>query len=128
LPDLQFVPTGKTPSQPAELLASSKMHELLAVWRDQFDYVVIDAPPVCVVTDAVVLGTQADAIVLVVRWSCTTRHAMLRARDLLLRAHTHIAGTVLNGVDSRYLDSYYFNPRGYVAKTSSAAYYDVHVQ
>jgi polysaccharide biosynthesis transport protein len=59
------------------------------------------------VTDAVVLAVQADSVLLVALASATTRQALTRTRDLLLRANARIAGVVMNGVDQRYENHYY---------------------
>ena len=68
---------------------------------------VIDTPPVATVTDAVVLAARADAVLLVAMASSTTRQALRRTRDLLLRANARIAGVVVNGVDQQYESNYY---------------------
>jgi polysaccharide biosynthesis transport protein len=107
IPHLSVVSSGMTVPYPAEALASKAMTAALQRWRDEYDHVVIDTPPVGRVTDAVVLAAQADSVLLVARAAGTTRQALLRTRDLLLRANARIAGVVVNGVDSRYQDSYY---------------------
>ncbi len=107
IPRLWVVPSGSAVSYPAEALASDAMTGALQSWRESFDYVVLDTPPVTTVTDAVVLGARADSVLLVAKASGTTRQALRRARDLLQRANAQIAGVVVNGVDSRYLNGYY---------------------
>jgi polysaccharide biosynthesis transport protein len=106
-PRLSVVSSGRSVEYPSEALASEAMAYALRRWRETYDHVVIDTPPVAMVTDAVVLAAQADAVVLVAKAAGTTRQALLRTRDLLLRANARIAGVVVNGVDSRYEDSYY---------------------
>src|SRR5580693_4017512 len=64
LPDLFILPAGTPPPNPAELLASAKMKSVLAGLRKQYDHIVIDSPPTLSVTDAVVMSTAADAVVL----------------------------------------------------------------
>ena len=81
------------------------MTAALRRWRNVYDHIVIDTPPVAMVTDAVVLAAQADAVVLVAMASRTTRQALCRTRDLLLRANARIAGVVVNGVDQHYEDA-----------------------
>jgi len=110
IPRLAVVSSGMAVPYPAEALASEEMAEALRGWREKYDHVVIDTPPVAMVTDAVVLAAQADAVLLVAMASGTTRQALRRTRDLLVRANAHIAGVVMNGVDPRYESSYY---RGY---------------
>ena len=95
---------------PSEALASDEMAVALQHWRNSYDHVVIDTPPVAMVTDAVVVGAQADAVLVVTMASQTTRQALKQTRDALLRANVRIAGVVVNGVDARYDSRYY---RGY---------------
>ena len=110
IPRLSVVCGGRAVEYPAEALASEEMDAAIRIWRKEYDRVVIDTPPVAMVTDAVVLAARADAVMLVAMASGTTRQALVRTRDLLLRANARIVGVVVNGVDSRYEGSYY---RGY---------------
>jgi len=107
IPRLSVMSAGQVVTYPAEALASSAMTKAMDRWQKNFDYVVIDTPPVGMVTDAVVLGARADAVLLIAMASETTRQALTRTRDRLLRAHARIAGVVVNGVDPKYESSYY---------------------
>jgi succinoglycan biosynthesis transport protein ExoP len=107
IPHLSVVSSGATVSYPAEALASEAMMAALRRWRNVYDHIVIDTPPVAMVTDAVVVAAQADSVVLVAMASATTRQALCRTRDQLVRASARIAGVVVNGVDQRYERSYY---------------------
>ncbi len=107
VPHLSVVSSGGAVNYPAEALASESMTTTLRRWRNEYDHVVIDTPPVSMVTDAVVLAAQADSVVLVAMASGTTRQALRRTRDLLLRASARIAGVVVNGVDPQYESNYY---------------------
>jgi len=100
------VGAGGPVTYPAESLASEEMAAALRCWSAKYDRIVIDTPPAGVVTDAVVLAARADAVLLVARASETTRQALRRTRDVLLRANARIAGVVVNGVDPRYEGSY----------------------
>jgi polysaccharide biosynthesis transport protein len=108
LPNLMLMPAGSPAPNPAELLGSKKMRTLLDTWAKEFDHVVIDTPPVLSVTDAVVLAAQADAVLLVLRSGTTGKHALVRSRDLLLRANAKIAGVVVNAVDLKSTNAYYY--------------------
>src|SRR5216684_170002 len=99
LPNLFIMPAGTPPPNPAELLASSNMRDLIAELRQQFDHIVIDTPPTLSVTDAVVLSPRADATILVIRSGQTTKPALRRARDILMQVNAHVAGVLLNAVD-----------------------------
>ena len=107
LPNLSVVTAGGECPCPAELFAGDAMISLLAGWRARFDYVVLDTPPVSIFTDAVVLGSQADAVLLVARYGLTTKYALRHAAELLGRANGNVAGVVLNAIDRRYEASYY---------------------
>jgi capsular exopolysaccharide synthesis family protein len=99
LPTLFVLPAGPIPEQPAELLGSIQMKELLAQCRSQFDHIIIDSAPVLAATDSVVLSVEADAVVLAVRSGQTPKHALVRARDLLLGVGARIMGVVVNAID-----------------------------
>jgi capsular exopolysaccharide synthesis family protein len=103
-------------SMPAELLASQKMADLLAQWRGEYDFILLDSPPVLPATDAVVLAQMSDITLLVVRHGFTARRAMHRGyatlRDQL--PETALMRIILNGArfDSEDLRDYYgYEPR-----------------
>jgi capsular exopolysaccharide synthesis family protein len=102
------MPAGTPPPNPAELLASSNMRDLIMELRSQFDHIVIDTPPTLSVTDAVVLSPRADAAILVIRSGQTTKQALRRARDILMQVNAHVAGVLLNAVDLTSPDYYYY--------------------
>jgi polysaccharide biosynthesis transport protein len=108
LPNLFIMPAGTPPPNPAELLASSNMRDLLAELRGMYDHIVIDTPPTLSVTDAVVLSPRADATILVIRSGQTTKQALRRARDILMQVNAHVAGVLLNAVDLTSPDYYYY--------------------
>ncbi|HYW36656.1 MAG TPA: polysaccharide biosynthesis tyrosine autokinase [Terriglobales bacterium] len=108
LPNLFIMAAGTPPPNPAELLASSNMRDLIAELRPQFDHIVIDTPPTLSVTDAVVLSPCADATILVIRSGQTTKQALRRARDILMQVNAHVAGVLLNAVDLSSPDYYYY--------------------
>ena len=83
-PNLYLLPAGPVPPYPAELIGSQRMHALVEQWRTEFDFVVLDSPPVLPVTDAQLLEEMADATVLLARVGFTTRAALARAYKLLL--------------------------------------------
>lgn len=108
LPNLSVLPAGTPPPNPAELLASTNMREMLEELRGQYDHIVIDTPPTLSVTDAVVLSPRADAIVLVIRSGQTTKQALRRSRDVLMQVNAKVSGVLLNAVDLSSPDYYYY--------------------
>src|SRR5207247_5737220 len=71
-------------------------------------HLVSDTPPTLSVTDAVIMSTRADAVVLVIRSAQTTKQALRRARDLLTQVNAHVCGVLLNAVDLSSPDYYYY--------------------
>jgi polysaccharide biosynthesis transport protein len=108
LPNLSVLPAGTPPPNPAELLASTNMRDVLEELRGQYDHIVVDTPPTLSVTDAVVLSPRADAIVLVIRSGHTTKQALRRSRDILMQVNAKVAGVLLNAVDLSSPDYYYY--------------------
>jgi succinoglycan biosynthesis transport protein ExoP len=108
LPTLFVLTAGTPPPNPAELLASSNMKDILAELREQYDHIIVDTPPTLSVTDAVVMSTRADAVVLVIRSGQTTKQALRRARDILMQVNARVAGVLLNAVDLTSPDYYYY--------------------
>jgi len=108
LPNLYVLPAGTPPPNPAELMASVQMNDMLTQLRDQYDHIVVDTPPTLSVTDAVVLSTRADAVVLVIRSAQTTKPALRRARDILAQVNARVSGVLLNAVNLDSPDYYYY--------------------
>jgi exopolysaccharide transport family protein len=108
LPNLDVLPAGTPPPNPAELLASTNMRDVLQELRGQYDHIVVDTPPTLSVTDAVVLSPRADAIVLVIRSGQTTKQALRRSRDILTQVNAKVSGVLLNAVDLSSPDYYYY--------------------
>jgi len=110
IPNLRILRSGPTPPNPADLMHSEAFGRVLQELRAQFDRVVIDSPPIGLVTDGVVLSTRVDATVLVVRALATRRDAANRAMRSLRDVGATCAGFVLNAVASgeRYYYSGYY--------------------
>jgi len=94
--NLWLLPSGPLPPNPADLLGSRRMEQAIAALKARADVILFDAPPVIAVTDATVLGTKVDGVLLVVSAGRTRREHALRARELLERVHVRIVGAVLN--------------------------------
>ncbi len=100
---------------PSELLSSSRMRSLLGTWREEYDFILLDSPPVLPVTDAILLSQISDATLLVARHGQTTQRALCRGAEMLRRQHPGQAalGAVLNGVSKGSGDFYeYFGYQG----------------
>ena len=114
---LFVLPAGSIPPNPAELLASHSMENVLAGAESMYDYVLIDSPPVLPVTDSVVIGERVSGVILVVRAARTKFQEVREARRLLDTAGVAVSGVVINDVSrSRgaagyggYTSAYYSN-------------------
>ena len=104
--NLWVLTSGPHPPNPAELLSSPAMEDLLKDLKSRFDYLVLDSPPLLAVTDATVLSAMVDGVVLVVESGATPRNAVLRAFRMLHDAGGRVLGTVINKLDLRH-DGYY---------------------
>jgi capsular exopolysaccharide synthesis family protein len=96
--NLSFLPTGPRPADPAALLSSERLSDLLNNLREQYRWVVIDSPPVLPASDAAVLAPVVDGVLLVARAHATPVEAVWVARDRLELSGAKILGLVLNHV------------------------------
>jgi capsular exopolysaccharide synthesis family protein len=119
VPNLWILPAGPRPPDPAELLSSRMMDTTLKDLLKRFTHIVIDSPPLLLVTDAVILSAMVDGVILVVSSGATTRGALSRAHRILENAGSRVLGMVLNKVDMRF-DTYY----GYYYGPYHYGYYD----
>ncbi|HEX7120006.1 MAG TPA: polysaccharide biosynthesis tyrosine autokinase [Longimicrobiales bacterium] len=109
---LEFLSTGTLPPNPAELLGSSRMSALLERLEKEYDAIIIDSPPLNMVTDAAVVGRIADGVLIVVRAGKTEREGLNLAMDQLNNARVSILGAVLNDASARR-EGRYYNRYGY---------------
>ena len=108
VPNLQVLTSGPLPPNPAEVLGSQRMLEVIAALKDRADIVLFDAPPVVAVTDATVLGTRVDGVLLVINAGHTRREHAKRAKEQLEKLNIRVIGAVLNGVSvDNTLGGYY---------------------
>jgi capsular exopolysaccharide synthesis family protein len=106
-PNLKLLTSGPVPPNPAELLGSDEMRKLLTILSERFSHVVIDTPPVISFTDASILSTMVDGVVLVVHGGRSSRAVVRRAKQQLLDVGAHIFGVVLNNVKLETQNYYY---------------------
>lgn len=100
IPNLDVLASGSIPPNPSELLGSRRMSDLLELLRDRYDLVLIDSPPVGVVTDGVILSTKVDATIAVVRAHRTRMEFLDRTSDEVSRVGGPLLGVVLNEFDA----------------------------
>jgi capsular exopolysaccharide synthesis family protein len=109
--NLSLLPCGPIPPNPAELIISDRMKDMLKELSERYDHIIIDSPPLINVTDPVILSTMVDGVILVVHGGKSTRDLVRRARQELSTVGAKIFGVVLNNVDLRRegYDNYYYH-------------------
>ena len=109
IPGLALLPSGPCPPNPAELLTSPRLKELLVTLRERFDYILIDTPPLLAVTDPCVVAHAVDGVLLTLRNSKHGRPHAQCAKEILDRAGANVLGVVVNGVTPRFAFAGYAN-------------------
>ncbi len=107
IPNLWVLPSGVLPPNPAELVGSRRMRELLEAASSSFDLIVCDSPPVIAVSDGVALAAQCDGVILVVRAGMVSHEVLRRVADQIEAVKGKILGVLLNSVDLTG-DGYYY--------------------
>ncbi len=113
--NLQVMPSGAIPHNPAELLTTPRLNQVIDQLVERFDMVIFDSPPVLPVADAAIIASKADATILVVDGAKTRRSAVEHAREALDKVSANVIGVVLNAYDLSSFPHYY--------DYSSARYY-----
>lgn len=114
---LHILSSGPIPPNPSELLGSSKMERALDTLGSQYDYILIDSPPVLAVTDAIVLSRRVDGVLLVADAGKTRRSPLKQAAEQLLSGNAHVIGVVLNRLSPKsdgYYSYYYYRHSYYL--------------
>ncbi|WP_075983049.1 CpsD/CapB family tyrosine-protein kinase [Bacillus massilinigeriensis] len=106
--NLYVLTSGPIPPNPAEVLGSKAMDELLEKALEEFDLILFDTPPVLAVTDAQILANQCDGTVLVVNSGRTETDAIIKAKELLVSANAKLLGVVLNRKKLKENHYYYY--------------------
>ena len=114
LPDgasMQLLPSGPLPPNPAELLGTSRVAELIAALKNECDFVLIDAPPVLPVTDAVVLSSRVDGVLMVATARVTGRRHLAQAINSFAKADGNVVGVIVNGAPTSAVYAYEYSYR-----------------
>jgi len=97
--NLFIIPGGGSTPNPAELLGSQRMDDMVAHMKEEYRVVIFDTPPVVAVTDAALLSRKVDGALLVCRWGQTDKHLLSHAVELMKKVGANIFGVVLNNID-----------------------------
>jgi len=107
VPNMSIITSGSIPPNPSELLGSEKMRLLLDYFANQYDYVLLDAPPVMAVTDPVIMSKFVDGVLLVTKPGATKTGALKQSVEQLRRVKANILGVVLNEIPKNGSRYYY---------------------
>ncbi len=105
---LHMLTSGPVPPNPAELIGSEQMSNLMKTLENEFTHVVIDSPPIASFTDGVLIASMVDGIILVVHAGKSSRQVVRRSKQLLNEVGAKIFGVVLNNANLRGQDNYYY--------------------
>jgi capsular exopolysaccharide synthesis family protein len=116
--NLSLIPVGRIPPNPSELLGSQQMDNLIKKVKEEFDYIIFDAPPILNVTDTIVLAAKMDGVLIVVEANKTNKFVFSQAKEALEKVNTRILGVILNKIPSTYIP--YYGYHRYYFSSSSA--------
>ncbi|CUH94477.1 hypothetical protein P22_0543 [Propionispora sp. 2/2-37] len=108
IPNLRVLPSGPIPPNPSELLGSQSMTKLLEELKQTADVIIIDAPPAIAVTDACVLASKVDGVILVLGAGLVRPDMARKAKELLIKAQGEILGVIMNRVEVEAEHAYYY--------------------
>ncbi len=108
VPNLRVITSGPIPPNPAELLSSNEMRNLLTQLRGTYKHIIVDSPPAISFTDAAILSTLADGVVIVAMANKSSLHLIRRFKQRLQNLGARIYGVVLNGIKPNSLEYGYY--------------------
>ncbi len=108
VPNLSIMTSGPIPPNPAEMMASNRMSAILQELRHRFDIILIDTPPLLAVTDAQIVASKSDGVIMVVSYGKVKRDIAVKAKSGLDRVGARILGVVLNNVKRKASEGYYY--------------------
>lgn len=109
LDKLDILTSGPTPPNPVALLDSVKFEQLINQWRDDYDYVLIDTPPLGIGADTVTIANKVDTVLLSIGMEKVTRKMITNAMETLLSNQVNVGGTIVNMIDSKHDYYNYYN-------------------
>jgi polysaccharide biosynthesis transport protein len=113
LTNLSVIPSGPLPPNPSELLGSNRMNDLMKILNEKFDIIIWDSPPLMTVTDSLILSKFLDGTVVITRAGKTTYDIVRRGLKSLDDIKSHVLGIVINAIDIKKSDYYYYRYYNY---------------
>lgn len=106
--NLHILTSGHIPPNPAELLGSARMRNIVKILSGAYDVIIFDSPPILAVTDASLIARMVDATIIVLDYARVTRDQAILARDQLHKVQANIIGTIINGMRMKEMGSHYY--------------------
>nr|WP_272487611.1 CpsD/CapB family tyrosine-protein kinase [Psychrobacter okhotskensis] len=106
---IDFIPRGKHPHNPASLLMNDNFGQLMAELKSQYDYIIIDSPPVLAASDAMVLGQYADKVLMVTRYDDSIEGQLVYAVKQMTKSNIQVDGIILNDVQQGLMSKYSYH-------------------
>ncbi|MBD7970563.1 CpsD/CapB family tyrosine-protein kinase [Paenibacillus gallinarum] len=106
--NLYVLTAGPIPPNPSEMLNSKRMGSMMQLLREQFDIILIDTPPVLAVTDAQLIASNSDGVLLVIHSGKVKKDIAIKAKENLLRVNARMLGVILNNVKRKASEEYYY--------------------
>jgi capsular exopolysaccharide synthesis family protein len=120
IPNLDVLTAGVVPPNPQALLDSKRMASLIEYFSDQYDFTIVDAPPLVLAADALILGQMTDGVLLVVRPGVVDSNSAAAAKEYLQRSGQNVLGLVANAlILEKESDSYFYYTKEYAAQKVS---------
>lgn len=116
--NVYFLPSGPIPPNPAEMLSSARMAQLMREFEEYFDLIIYDTPPITAVTDSQILSTRVGGVVLVTRYGYVRREEVRKSKETLDNVNANILGYVMNGQPASS-DGGYYAYYGYDAESQA---------
>lgn len=108
-PGLDVITSGRIPANPTELINSKSIKDLIKELAEHYDYILMDTPPIVLVSDPLTIATYSDAVILTIAYSETERDIAKKTINSLLHVNANIIGTILNKVPVTKQNKYYYN-------------------
>lgn len=108
VPNLSIMTSGPIPPNPAEMMASNRMNHVIQELRQRYDVIIIDTPPLLAVTDAQIVASKSDGVIMVVSYGKVKRDIAVKAKANLDRVGARMLGVVLNNVKRKASEGYYY--------------------
>lgn len=105
---LDVITTGKIPSNPSEIINSKSIKELLKELSEHYDYILLDTPPIALISDPITISTYSDSVVLTIAYSETEKEIAKKSINTLKQVNANIIGTILNKAPVSRHNKYYY--------------------